>query len=498
MRLKLASRKSDLARWQAVQVGRALERLPEKPSIEFIFKSSLGDQNLDLPLAGMGAKGVFTEDFYNDLTGGQCDLVVHSWKDLPVEERTETHIAMTLPRADVRDILLVPETVWAEAVKTGRLEILTSSPRRVYNLSAAMPALLPAKLQVKFIPVRGNVPTRLQKMHSEKRALVLAKAGLDRLLEAEGEGFLAQDTAIRPLLRDCRYQVLPISVNPPAPAQGALAIEVARGNETMNALCSSLIDEKTFVSVKKEREILSQYGGGCHQKIGVAIMMREFGVVKSLRGLTEKGEVLHEWRIDNNTPWTQAASAEQVFPLEARQNSWFERRALEAGDLSDKPALFIARADALPAGFTPGARQAVWTAGVQTWAKLAKAGVWVNGCQDGLGENESFGLDQIAGSLKWTKLTHTGALNASTGPAIATYQLAAKKNTPDLRGKTHFFWMSRSSFERARELFPDEIANGHNACGPGVTYDFLQRQTQLKNPVKVFIGLEQFLRETLP
>jgi hydroxymethylbilane synthase len=110
VRLKVASRKSDLARWQAVQTARAFESLPEKPAVEFIFKASLGDQDLDTPLANMNAKGVFTEDFYNDLTEKRCDLVVHSWKDLPVEARTETEIAMTLPRADVRDLLLVPET----------------------------------------------------------------------------------------------------------------------------------------------------------------------------------------------------------------------------------------------------------------------------------------------------------------------------------------------------------------------------------------------------
>ena len=125
MRLKLASRKSDLARWQSVQVARALEQLSEKPTIEYLFKASLGDQNLDLPLASMGSKGVFTEDFYTDLVDGQCDLVVHSWKDLPVEDRAETHIAMTMARADVRDILLVPETAWLAAVAKGKLTILT-------------------------------------------------------------------------------------------------------------------------------------------------------------------------------------------------------------------------------------------------------------------------------------------------------------------------------------------------------------------------------------
>jgi hydroxymethylbilane synthase len=272
---------------------------------------------------------------------------------------------------------------------------------------------------------------------------------------------------------------------------------VARENESVNALCAALIDERTFSSVKQEREILARYGGGCHQKIGVAVLLRDYGVVKALRGLTTQGEELREWRLENTTAWPRAASERQVFPLEAKANSWFERRPLPAPELADKPALFIARADALPAGFAPSSSQAVWAAGVQTWARLAQRGVWVNGCQDGLGESEPFGLEHLAGPLNWTKLTHAGAVSPGSG-AVATYELCPKADAPDLRGKTHFFWMSRTSFERARELFPREIAAGYNACGPGVTYEFLKRQNQLKNPVKVFISLEQFLRETLP
>ncbi|NJL24221.1 MAG: hypothetical protein HC902_02925 [Calothrix sp. SM1_5_4] len=193
------------------------------------------------------------------MVGGQCDLVVHSWKDLPVEERADTHIAMTLKRADVRDLLLIPESAWVTAVREGVLRILTSSPRRVYNLSAALPELLPAPLKLEFMTVRGNVPTRLRKMHDQGCALILAKAGLDRLIEAERQGFLGEGTSVISLIRGCRFQVLPVSLNPPAPAQGALAIEVARGNQAVNALCAALTDEKVFHCVQREREILRAY-----------------------------------------------------------------------------------------------------------------------------------------------------------------------------------------------------------------------------------------------
>lgn len=496
MRLKVASRKSDLARWQAVQVARALERLPEKPSIEFIFKSSLGDQDLDMPLASMGSKGVFTEDFYGDLVSGQCDVVVHSWKDLPVEERAETHIALTLPRADVRDVLLVPETVWQTARKTGSLKILTSSPRRMYNAAQALPLLLPAQLHLEFVTVRGNVPTRLIKMHDEGAALIVAKAGLDRLLEAESEGFLAQDVTVKPLIETCRFQILPVSMNPPAAAQGALAVEVSRDREALNSMCGSLTDERTFACVQRERDILKGYGGGCHQRIGVAVLPREYGMVYALKGITDHGEVLSQWRVENKTPWEKAKNEDQVFPREAQENSWFDREPIDVNtDLLSRGALMIARADALPARFRPNDKQLVWTAGVQTWGKLAKLGVWVNGTDDGLGESEPKHLDYLAPDVRLTKLSHKDSGGANT---VATYQLKAKREHPDLRGKTHFFWMSRTSFERARELFPREIQSGRHGCGPGTTYEFLKRQKALDHPVKVFAGLEQFLRESLP
>jgi len=497
MRVKLASRKSDLARWQAVQVARVLEQHPVKPSIEFIFKASLGDLNLDAPLDAMGAKGVFTEDFYEDLKTGQCDLVVHSWKDLPIEPRGETRIAMTLPRADVRDVFLVPEEVWLHAVKVGVLRVLTSSPRRVYNLSPILASLLPAEIKLEFVPIRGNVPTRLTRMHQLKAALILAKAGLDRLLHAESEGFLKGEVQIRGVIRDCRIIVLPVSVNPPAPAQGALAVEVASNNEQVLSLCEKFNDDGCFQAAEKEREILHRYGGGCHQKIGVTVLSREYGLVTSLRGKTDAGEILNEWKVENRTPWNRAAHMENVFPLRAQDNSWFDRVTLrpDVSQLLSEQALMVARADAWPRGYLPPFDQWVWTAGVKSWAKLAAAGVWVNGCTDGLGEDEDPGLDLLCGRMKWCKLTHSRA--AGEGD-VATYELKPRSEAPNLNGKTHFFWMSFTSFERARQLFPQVIAHGYHACGPGHTYHKLLNAGGLKHPVKVFVGLEQFLAETLP
>ncbi len=495
MRLRIASRKSDLARWQALQVARHFAALAQKPQADFIYKASLGDQDLDTPLANMGRRGVFTEDFYADLMADRCDLVVHSWKDLPVEPREGTEVAMTLARADMRDVLLVPEAVWQKASADGRLRILTSSPRRVYNLRQGLADLLPAPVSLEFSDVRGNVPTRLGKMHAQGRALVLAKAGLDRLLDAENEGFL--ENSVRAQLNNCRFMILPLSLNPCAAAQGALAVEIPRAKLNLRDLCAKLNDVHTFTSVQIEREMLTAYGGGCQQKIGIAILTRDYGQITSLRGITEQGETLSRWEITSSTPWPRARSGDQVFPLHGSENSWFERHPLKpTADFNSKQGLVISRKEALPSDYVPPLSQWMWTAGVKTWRHLAKRGIWVHGSYDGLGESEATGIDGLAGQgVEWTKLSHSRGEGADV---VATYELKPKPQSPDLRGKTHFFWMSRSAFERGFELFPDAIRNGYNAAGPGHTFTHLSQWTELKNPPKVFIDLQQFLAETLP
>src|SRR5882762_10808235 len=130
MRVTIASRRSDLARTQAYQVGETLQTAHPRIEINYSFHDSLGDRNQNDPLWQMPEKGVFTQDFREGLLRGDFDLVVHSWKDLAIEEDRETEIAATLPRADARDLLLVREDRWVDVERTGVMTILTSSPRR--------------------------------------------------------------------------------------------------------------------------------------------------------------------------------------------------------------------------------------------------------------------------------------------------------------------------------------------------------------------------------
>jgi len=490
MRIKIASRSSDLARIQAFQVASSLKTLEPSLEIEHEFRSSLGDQNLDVPLASWGSKGVFTQDFFEDLKSGKFDMVVHSWKDLPTEERAGTMVVATLPRADVRDLLLVPKHVWEKAEAT--LTLLSSSPRRSYNLREFQ-EYLPKKLGIEFKNVRGNVPTRIEKMFSENAGLILAKAALDRLLSAPELEFEPTRERLRERLKECHFMVLPLSLNPPAAAQGALAIEIKSDRKDLKELLGKINHQETFDAVKWERTTLKSYGGGCHQKIGVVALPKSYGTWKLLKGVTDQGEILNRDDLESvQSPLPKANKKEDIFPLTPDENSWFDRKR-EKIPPPPCSALWVAKAEAWPEDYKFGG--IVWVSGMLSWKKLAQRGVWVNGCAEGLGEEEPQ-LQELCPKLEWKKLTHKAAAYEA---GLASYELVPKeaKYSPDLTGKTHFFWMSASSFKRANELFPKELENGHHGCGPGLTYQFLAAQ-KLKNPPKIFLNLQSFLNEVLP
>ena len=489
-KIRIAARHSDLARLQAYRVGDAMKAAHEGLEIEYAFRASLGDVNQSDPLWKMPEKGVFTEDFLRDLTEGAADLVVHSWKDLPTEMRPDTAIVATLPRADVRDVLLFRKDRLGAAKASGRVRILTSSPRRAHNLGGFLRDHLPFEVNdLGFDDVRGNIPTRLKKLLAQDcDGLIVAKAAIDRLLQAPEAEFGDVRSVIRETLAQVHFMVLPLTVNPTAAAQGALAVEIRRDRNDLREALSAIHSEETFAAVEKERQILASYGGGCHQKIGVNVLPKAYGEVTFLRGLTDQGEVLDRVglaRVDEAHFSVTAQTS--TYPKAGESPVFFEREALPRTAWAWAEAetfLWVARETALPTDFNVSASAIVWVAGLKTWRKLAERGVWVSGSSESLGEDEATNVEtmvQVA-SISWVKLTHSTSERyteeASKLPGVrlcATYSLNPKQSVPDLRGRTHFYWMSASSFERALELYPDAVRSGHHACGPGLTYKHIRR-----------------------
>jgi len=494
MRVTIASRRSDLARIQTYQVGEALQAARPQIEINYSFHESVGDRNQNDPLWQMPEKGVFTQDFRAGLLRGDYDLVVHSWKDLVIEEDPETESTATLPRADARDLLLVREDRWPEVERTGVMSIFTSSPRRSYNLDSFLRRALPAKLhELNFVNVRGNVPTRVRKLlQSETDGLIVAKAALDRLLGAKQAEFAATQLELRHALSQCRWMVLPLRENPSAPAQGALAIEIVRRRTDLRELLAPLNCADTFAAVTQEREILRGYGGGCHQKIGASVLRRSYGEITFLRGLTDDGQELDTYVLRSSKPRPPKVGRDKMWPQNSSDADWFAREAIPVKPAAETLALWIAKADALPDDWLPCLGQIVWASGVKTWKRLAQRGVWVSGSAESLGEQEPQNIETLVGrDLTWLKLTHAAGYDEGPLSTVGTYRLVPGSGHMDLQGKTYFFWKSGSSFEHALSLNPWIKSMAH-FCGPGNTQRILE-----KNGVQphVFLDHAQWQRE---
>jgi hydroxymethylbilane synthase len=476
MRVTIASRRSDLARIQAYQVGEALSSKHPQIEITYSFHESLGDKNQNDPLWQMPEKGVFTQDFRDGLLRGDFDLVVHSWKDLAIADDPETEIVATLARADARDLLLLPQSRLCRVAQTGVMSILTSSPRRAHNLNTFLRAALPAKIsELRFENVRGNVPTRVRKLiQGESDGLIVAKAALDRLLAAPESEFTSVQKELREALAQCRWMVLPLRENPSAPAQGALAVEISRRRPDMRELLSPLNCVDAFRAVITEREILRSYGGGCHQKIGCSVLHRSYGEITFLRGMTDDGQVLNTITFKPPLSVIKAAQSE-VWPLNSSEVAWFEREPIPVRLPADACAFWIARADALPQEWKIDGERLVWASGVQTWNKLARRGIWVNGCAESLGERESPRIETLTGGpVSWLKLTHESGYTDGEMPVLATYRLLPRDKSVDLSGKKYFFWKSGSGFQYALSKNP-WLKKMTHFCGPGNTQKILEQ-----------------------
>lgn len=480
MKLVIASRKSDLARVQAYSVGEALRSKNPSLEIEYHFRESLGDINLNDPLWKMPEKGVFTADLTVGLIDGKFDMVVHSWKDLPVETHPETAVVATMDREDQRDLLLIPRARYAEFMarpKASRhLRVLSSSPRRAHNLTPFLKTAWPEGLDsLEFIPVRGNIQTRIRKLFAgDGDCLILAKAAVDRLMTAEREEFRETREAVTAWLADSKWMVLPLSENPTAAAQGALAIEIAKKRKDLLPILNSIHNESTFEAVEQERKLLQEAGGGCHQKLGISI--DPHGVL-SIRGERPSGEpwlvrkkVLHTFSVFDAL---DAAHTEKVRTGGAEPTSGcvppslFDREAIVV-EAPKADALYVSHPHALPKNWTgydlDG--KVLWAAGLMTWRALAVRGFWVNGTDDSLGEKEPE-IEHLAPARSWVKLSHAEA--PETMPVLATYRLIPKTfDAATIEGFTHYYWKSFSQFQRALELAP-AIRSAHHSAGHGNT-----------------------------
>jgi hydroxymethylbilane synthase len=254
--LRIATRESPLALWQAEYVKSALEAAHPGLRVELVPMTTRGDQILDSPLSRIGGKGLFIKELEVALLDGRADIAVHSMKDVPMEFPEGLGLAVICEREDCRDAFVSNQHATLDALPQGAV-VGSSSLRR---LRARRPDL-------EIRDLRGNVNTRLRKLdEGEYAAIILAGAGLLRL------GMAAR---IR--------QFLPIEVSLPAGGQGAVGVECRLTDTATRELLIPLHHEPTALCVKAERAMNRRLQGGC--QVPIAALARISGEELQLRGL---------------------------------------------------------------------------------------------------------------------------------------------------------------------------------------------------------------------
>lgn len=275
--VKLGTRGSQLALVQARMVAALIEERTGAHCDEVIIKTS-GDRLAEASLSEIGGKRLFVKEIEDALLAGAIDIAVHSSKDMPAVLPEELIVGAVLPREDPRDAVILP----ARASAAGSVEAIvralgheprigTSSVRRVAQLARLFP-------HARFLPIRGNLDTRLRKLDAgDYDALVLAAAGLRRLKHAHRVS-----------------AALPLDACVPAPGQGIVAVEIRADDDTMRELVSAIDDRVAAAALTAERAVVERLGGGCQMPIGAYARIADDGIHVSTVVISLDGErVVH-------------------------------------------------------------------------------------------------------------------------------------------------------------------------------------------------------------
>ena len=270
--IRIATRKSELALWQAEFVRSRLSALGHQADLVPIVTQGDVDRR---PFERMEGQGFFTKAVQDAVLAGDADLAVHSHKDLPSLSAVGLEIAAVPERADPRDVLLVNRAAFDERgsrlpLRTG-VRVGTSAARRRKQLESLRP-------DVELADLRGNVPTRIQKLRNgDYGAIVLAAAGLNRLHVD---------------LTGLEVRTLEPELVVPAPAQGALALEIRRSDFELAALLTELHSVRDYRAISAERGLMAMLQGGCQLALGAHAQLE--GDIVRLRAWFEGQSVVVE------------------------------------------------------------------------------------------------------------------------------------------------------------------------------------------------------------
>jgi hydroxymethylbilane synthase len=242
--IRIGTRDSQLAMWQAEWVKTQLEQLYANMKFELVPMKTKGDKILDVPLSKIGDKGLFTKELEHGLLNNELDMAIHSLKDLPTILPEGLEISAFCEREEPRDVFLSKDGTFLKELPEGAL-IGTSSLRRKSQLKHY-------RQDLRFMDLRGNLQTRWRKLQeSEMHGIVLAAAGVKRL------GWEERIT-----------QILPEDIMLSAVGQGSIAVEIDKSRADIRELLQRLNHPATEMAVRAERTLMRKLEGGCQVPIG--------------------------------------------------------------------------------------------------------------------------------------------------------------------------------------------------------------------------------------
>jgi hydroxymethylbilane synthase len=278
--IRIATRQSPLALWQAEYVSERIKALFPSIETQLVKMVTRGDKILDAPLAKIGGKGLFVKELEQGMLEGNADIAVHSMKDVPVTFPDGLHLAAILEREDPTDAFVSNHYSSLDQLPENA-RIGTSSLRRQCQIKATFP-------HAEILSLRGNVNTRLAKLDAgDYDAIILASAGLKRL----GMGHRIA-------------QCLPTQVSLPAIGQGAIGIECRIDDAQVNAILKALNDESTAICVTAERAMNAKLNGGCQVPIAGFAQIENDEI--SMRGLVGNPDGSVIYRAEKRGPISHA------------------------------------------------------------------------------------------------------------------------------------------------------------------------------------------------
>jgi len=276
-RLRLGTRGSKLAQWQAQAVAQQLKDYYPDLEVEIVIIKTVGDKILDVALSRIGDKGLFTKELEKALLDGDIDIAVHSLKDLPSQLGEGLKLAAVLPREHPGDVLISRSGLKYHELPVGSL-VGTSSLRRTAQIKATRP-------DIQVVDIRGNVETRIKKMEEQQLdGIILAYAGVKRL-------------GLEKWITD----KLNFDVMLPATGQGVIAIETRDPDTQISGLLEPINHKETFSEMQAERAFLNRLEGGCQVPIGS--LAKSSGDTLQLQGLVaslDGKKIIRDWVTASN------------------------------------------------------------------------------------------------------------------------------------------------------------------------------------------------------